>query len=333
MVSAARPVRQQHCLLDASARTATGTGRRAHGRTTTMHVRSAGAARRCEICGGDAFAPRFAKHGHAYVRCRTCGLERIDPQPSDAELAEIYGQTYYDAWGLQADEQHAAVLKRETFRRVIAAAGRLPPRAKVLDCGAATGFLMQVAAEASYEPYGVELSSYGARAIAQRFGADRVFEGHLEQAQFPHLQPRPSFAAAFMCDYLEHVRDPRAVLRRAAALLEPDAPLVISTPRSGSLTHRLMGRGWTHYKTEHLYYFTPSNLQALLAETGFDRIRQGAAWKTMTLEYARHQFAAYHHPVLTPLARLVQWLPAAARHRRLAIVLGEMLVVARRNHR
>jgi len=299
-------------------------------RNTAMHGRLDGAARRCEICGGGDFVPRFEKDGHRYVRCRGCGLERIDPPPSDAELAQIYGREYYDAWGLHDADNQAAALKRATFRGVIAAAGALAPGAKVLDCGAATGFLMQVAAEMGYEPYGIELSSFGARAIADRFGADRVFEGHVEQARFPQLAAQP-FAALFMCDYLEHVRDPAAVLRSAAALLQPGAPLVISTPRVGSFTHRAMGAGWTHYKTEHLYYFAADNLRSLLAQTGFDQVQHGPAWKTLTLDYVRHQFAVYRHPVLTPLTGLLRFLPQRARHRPIGVVLGEMLMVARRS--
>jgi 2-polyprenyl-3-methyl-5-hydroxy-6-metoxy-1,4-benzoquinol methylase len=292
-------------------------------------VTTHGAQRVCEVCGGGDFEPRFEKLGHRYVRCRLCGLERIDPQPTDAELARIYGSHYYDAWGVAEAAEAVAAMKQATFRRVIGAAGELPQRAKVLDCGAATGFLMQTAAALGYDPYGVELSAHGAGAIAARFGADHVFEGHLEEARFPHLDARP-FAAVFMCDYLEHVRDPAGVLRRAAALLQPGAPLVISTPRVGSVTQRCMGAGWTHYKTEHLYYFTADNLRALLAHSGFGQARHGPAWKTMTVDYLRHQLATYRHPALTPLARLAGRLPRRAQALRFALLMGEMLVVARR---
>jgi hypothetical protein len=119
------------------------------------------------------------------------------------------------------------------------------------------------------------------------------------------------------------------VLRRAAALLQPGAPLVISTPRLGSLTQRCMGAGWTHYKTEHLYYFTADNLRALLARAGFTRVRHGPAWKTMTLDYLRHQFEAYRHPLLTPLARFAARLPRRLQAHPFALLMGEMLVVAR----
>jgi 2-polyprenyl-3-methyl-5-hydroxy-6-metoxy-1,4-benzoquinol methylase len=287
--------------------------------------------RLCEICMSRNFTPRFEKGGHRYVACRDCGLERIDPAPTDAQLAQIYGRQYYEAWGLEDAEAQVRSIKKSTFRRVLAAAQPLPAGAKVLDCGAATGFLMEVAAEMGCEPYGVELSAFGAQTIADRFGRDHVCEGEIEQAQFPGLETG-AFSAVFMCDYLEHVRDPASVLRRAATLLRPGAALVISMPRVGSLTQRVMGARWTHYKTEHLYYFTPENVRTLLEQTGFEHVRHQGAWKTMTLDYMANQFAVYRDSLLTPLSNAVRLLPHRIRALPIPLLMGEMLVVARRSN-
>lgn len=286
--------------------------------------------RRCEACLGSRFEPCFEKDGQRYERCMECGVERIEPGPTDAELERIYGSEGYVAWGLSSDGDAVRALKHATFRRVIAAAGALAAGAPVLDCGAGTGFLMDVAARAGYEPYGIEFSPIGAASIAARFGADRVWQGQLEDARFARLVP-PRFAAIFMCDFIEHVRDPGRVLRTAAQWLPPGAPLVITTPRVGSWTQRAMGAAWSHYKTEHLYYFTAAGLQTLLARAGFVNVRSGPLWKAMSLEYVRHYFGVYDHPVLSPVARMLGWLPGAIRNRHLPLLMGEMLVVARRD--
>src|SRR5262245_46972880 len=123
----------------------------------------------CQVCDGTRFVPLFEKDGHAFVRCADCSLERIDPQPSDATLAAIYGEQYYDAWGLQVDAGQVERMKMGTFRRIIASVDSLRPGVRVLDCGAATGFLMAAARDAGYEPYGVELSEFGGQKIAERF--------------------------------------------------------------------------------------------------------------------------------------------------------------------
>ena len=120
----------------------------AHEPTTKFRV--------CEVCGGGSFRRLFDKHGHHFARCKTCGLERIDPQPSDETLGTIYGKHYYNAWGLHEDEAAVRKQKKATFGFVLDAIGPLPPRAKVLDLGAATGFLMEVVKERGLEPCGIE---------------------------------------------------------------------------------------------------------------------------------------------------------------------------------
>jgi SAM-dependent methyltransferase len=285
--------------------------------------------RPCPACDGRHFEPRFERGGHAFVRCSGCGLERIDPQPRDDTLAAIYGEQYYDAWGLRLDAAMVERMKMATFRRTIAGLGKLPAGSRVLDCGAATGFLMAAAFEAGYEPYGVELSEYGGRQIAARFGADRVFVGEVERASFP-TAGEGDFQAVFMCDYLEHVRDPAAVLARARELLAPSGTVVITTPSLGSLTHRLMGERWTHYKVEHLHYFNPDNLTQLLERSGFTNVVRRPAWKTMTVAYLRQQLQVYRHPVLTVVASACALLPAWLAKVGFPLLMGEMLVHAQR---
>lgn len=297
-------------------------------RAQPSSIMSAG-ERACEICGREGFVFRFEKGGYRYERCSNCGLERINPPPSDADLAAIYGDQYYDAWGLTENEDLVRSTKKATFSRVLAAAGPLPPGSKILDCGAATGFLMEAAADFGYDPYGIEISARGARAITDRFGHAHVCHGAIEDARFPALAPQP-FAAAFMCDYLEHVRDPAAVLRRVAGWLAPSATLVLTTPRIDSLTHRTMGANWSHYKTEHLYYFSADNLARLLSQTGFTVVSTTGMRKVVTIDFVRNYFTQYPHPRLSPLARALARLPAALRNRQLGLVMGEMLVVARR---
>jgi SAM-dependent methyltransferase len=282
----------------------------------------------CEICGERSFVTMFQRDGHGFVRCRNCQLERIDPQPTDAELGAIYGQRYYDAWGLAEDAGAVGRLKRATFARGLKLLRGLPPGARVLDCGAATGLLMEAAAESGLEPYGVELSGFGAGKIACRFGAHHVFEGELSHAAFPDLGPRP-FAAVTMYDFLEHVRDPRATLVAAHALLADGGALLICTPRTGSLSYRLMGRSWTHYKTEHLYYFNVRNLTALLTQCGFAVRGRHAAWKAVSLQYLAHQYEVYPNSLLSRLLHgIMPVVPAALQRRPLPALLGEMLLHA-----
>jgi len=282
----------------------------------------------CDVCGSSRFEPMFEKLEHRFVRCSDCGLERISPQPSDATLAKIYGAHYYDAWGLHDSEATVAALKRRTFQYVLDKLPAPPPGTKVLDCGAATGFLLEVARERGYEPYGLELSEFGANEIARKFGADRVFCGELQHAAFASARPG-DFGAITMCDYIEHVRDPRQTLALARKLVAGGGALAITTPDAGSPSRRVLGTGWTHYKIEHLFYFNKRNLGRLLKEVGFRSVKFYPLWKSLTLDYISHQFEVYPHFALTQLARGIQrFAPARLRSLPLPFTTGELLAIA-----
>jgi 2-polyprenyl-3-methyl-5-hydroxy-6-metoxy-1,4-benzoquinol methylase len=282
----------------------------------------------CEVCASTTSKPMFDKLEHHFVRCADCGLERISPQPSDETLAKIYGAHYYDAWGLHDNEDTVATLKKRTFRYVLGKLDKPEPGAKLLDCGAATGFLLDVAATLGYEPYGLELSEFGAKAIASKFGADHVFCGELQDCKFPGAGPG-DFNVVTMCDYIEHVRDPRHTLELARTLLGPGGTLAITTPDAGSPSHRVLGTGWTHYKIEHLFYFNKKNLERLLKDVGFSSVSFYPLWKSLTLDYIGHQFEIYPHKALTAVARAVRRLaPEPIRTLPLPFTTGELLAIA-----
>ena len=73
--------------------------------------------RPCEACGGRDFRPLYRKDAHDFQRCAGCALIRIDPQPTDAVLAKIYGTQYYHAWGVQTGADRVFALKKATFRK------------------------------------------------------------------------------------------------------------------------------------------------------------------------------------------------------------------------
>lgn len=283
----------------------------------------------CEVCASPKSEPLFDKLEHHFVRCEDCGLESISPQPSDETLAKIYGAHYYDAWGLSTNEDAVALLKKRTFKYVLDKVGAAAAGARLLDCGAATGFLLEVARELGYNPYGLELSQFGADAIASKFGRDHVFCGELQHATFADAKPG-QFDVVTMCDYIEHVRDPKQTLELARKLLGPTGTLAITTPDAGSPSRRVLGTGWTHYKVEHLFYFNKRNLERLLKSVGFSSVKFYPLWKSLTLDYIGHQFEIYPHPALTAVARTIRRVtPAAIRAMPLPFTTGELLAVAR----
>lgn len=285
----------------------------------------------CEVCGSNEFRSLFIKHAIGLWQCTECGLERIFPPPDAEQLQEFYGPKYYESWGLDANPEGVRQIKIATFRKRLNSLGQLPKGMKLLDCGAATGFLMELAAELGFEPYGVDVSPLGARDLLRKFGPDRIYSGMWEDASFSGIQ-KAGFHVVCMFDFLEHVRDPRGALRKAHGLLVPGGDLLLTTPDSGSLSRRIMGFAWPHIKLEHLIYFNRFNLALLLMQEGFSVVRMSGAWKILNLRYVSHQLETYPVPILSPLFHALSTvLPDRLRDRAFPALLGEVLVHARKS--
>jgi len=284
----------------------------------------------CLICGASNLAPVFPDPlvaGRTLYVCDVCHTQMLLPLPSADELRAIYGSAYYKSWGMaQGETPEVANMKKRTFALRLKDLRRIVSPGPILDVGTASGFLLEVAREQGFEPFGVELSAYAADLAKAKFGEQRIWNGTLETAPFA----RNSFHAVTMCDLLEHVTDPLATLSLAAAFLRPGGAILVMTPNTGSLTNRLMRRRWTHYKAEHLFYFNREAIKQLAAKTGLELVRFRPAKKYLTLRYLHTQFQAYRHPILTPLTSVLHTLAFFARDWYIPLVIGEFVAVLRK---
>jgi SAM-dependent methyltransferase len=133
------------------------------------------------------------------------------------------------------------------------------------------------------------------------------------------------FDVIAMSDLIEHVQDPVATLAQAHRLLKPDGLVAIVTPDTGALSRRLLGRRWTHYKLEHLFYFDQASMQRAAARAGFQVRLAKPAVKALTIKYVRDQLHTYRHPVLTPLASVAAALLKPVLERSVRMTIGERL--------
>jgi 2-polyprenyl-3-methyl-5-hydroxy-6-metoxy-1,4-benzoquinol methylase len=254
-------------------------------------------------------------------------MEFLHPQPTETELQCLYGRHYYDAWGLGVAEADVQKLKIVSFLRHLSrVSADLPAGGRILDVGCATGYFLEAAQQMGFEPFGVELSDYGAEVCRRKFGTGRIHAGTLETAVFEACPDR-RVDAIFMSDLLEHVRNPLVTLRTARSWLSTGGLLMIITPDVGSLSHRVMRRHWLHYKPEHLFYFGNASLQWLLAEASFKATKCWSAPKCLSLRYAEHQLAVYG-----PAKWLGRWLnklPEGIMGLNFWIRLGEITALAR----
>lgn len=284
----------------------------------------------CPLCGGSTFRPVVTVESHPVVRCRSCDLQLTNPQPSDAELAAIYGPDYV----LAADDSpaHAVIVrsKRATadhYLDLLVHAGA-PQGAKLLEIGCGAGNFLLQATQRGYDVTGVEYSPYAcARARQTLGGVGRVLQGEIEVV----AAEIGTYDIVVLCDVIEHVRQPADFLRKVLTALRPGGLLLVVTPSTASWSARIMGRRWMELKPEHLFYFSPATLTRQLNQTGFQAVALHRGTKLLSLDYVTAHFEKYPVAGIRATLRLLRAIvPAAWSQRPVRIVASGIIALARK---
>jgi 2-polyprenyl-3-methyl-5-hydroxy-6-metoxy-1,4-benzoquinol methylase len=287
----------------------------------------------CPACSGNQFLPLFEKDGHQYEICRKCDLIRLNPQPDDVELENIYNNSkssYYQMWG--HGEAVYYEMKRRTFHKLLSF---LPSDAKcamsLLDIGAATGILMEVAMEKGFDAYGIEASRNGAASIINKFGSDKVYTGYFDE-NFEHWN-HLKFDVICMSDLFEHLRRPGMILKRIHKFLKDEGCLIIYTPDTSSCSRKIFGKHWPHYSLQHLYLFSRTNMNLLLKNNGFEISEINSGLKYLNMEYSRNVLSSLgHRYIAKPLNLAVNILPKFITRLNVPCYTGQMTLMARKNN-
>jgi SAM-dependent methyltransferase len=236
------------------------------------------------VCGGRGRSRFREQDGYTIVRCTTCGLRFLEPQPSDDELASLYSEDYYLSQDSRRRGYEGYATDADNWRRTFRDRLRdLPARpGKLLDVGAATGFFVEQARAIGWDAIGLEPSDWAAEFARRELGMN-VVTGTLESTHFPDQ----AFDAVTLWEVIEHVPDPMVTLEEIRRILRPGGRLVLSTPDSGSFAARASGGRWLGWRKvpEHLFFFDRSNLDRLLVRAGFVPRRHRYASLTVSVGF------------------------------------------------
>lgn len=198
--------------------------------------------------------------GWDIVKCTSCGLAFVNPQPTPDALDDYYFGSYHRAKCVlcnQArteltDEDHTAANKLTTLIRQFN-----PSASEVCDVGCSFGYLLAALSQRGFRVKGYEPSAPVSAFAREVLGLDVV------QGEFRALSH--SFDVVTMIHVLEHVPDPGRVVHDFALSLREGGLLIVVVPNMGSLNDRFFGRhcSWVT-PPAHLLYFSSDSLSTLL---------------------------------------------------------------------
>lgn len=236
-----------------------------------------GEPRGCGICRGSRYDLRLRLANRRILRCRDCGMTFSDLIWDPERVRQLYatadffGGEYWRWDGESALDRLEVPVYRSALlsaKAVLGGTGRL------LDVGCGLGGFLAQALAVGFDGEGSDISDYSRTVIRQRLGLT-IHLGELETLGLPTGR----YDVVSSWDTLEHVIDPRAMLREMRRLVRPGGVLLLRTinedtalTATANLLYRVGIRAAAERMHEpyHLYYFTRSTLSRLLSECGFE---------------------------------------------------------------
>jgi 2-polyprenyl-3-methyl-5-hydroxy-6-metoxy-1,4-benzoquinol methylase len=249
----------------------------------------------CNLCDSDLL--KLLDPDCNIAQCRRCGYVFDNPRPTLEELISFYSRPgKYDSW---LDELGARDRLWERRLRKLRSTRR---PGSLLDVGTGIGQFLSLARASYSEVYGTEVSTTAVAIAKQKYGLD-LFHGSVEEI----ARQGKVFDNITLFHVLEHVPDPRAMLKTCYSLLSDGGCLVIAVPNE--VTSLRGFKRWLFGKVKkprgagllglprltldgsigeiHLSHFTPPVLRRVLQATGFSVIKE-----TLDPYYVRRRLKA-----------------------------------------
>ena len=208
------------------------------------------------------------------VRCLTCDLVYAVPEVHVKEITRDYIDMEDPEY---LKEAKGRLAQAEIILKRIA---KFKKTGKILDIGSGPGFFLDQAKREGWEVQGADLSRWSRDYAKEHFNID-IYQGSLTDAHFPDR----SFDVIVMNDVIEHLEDPKSVLKEIRRILKNDGVIYISTPDIKSFLSRFLRAKWWGINKYHLFYFSKKTMERLFDEVGFKSLRYSSYPRIFSFNY------------------------------------------------
>lgn len=241
----------------------------------------------CPVCQSDSISPVLVAVDHTVSQesfdvwhCSTCQLRFTQAVPDENAIGSYYQAESYISHsntrkGLvnrlyQMVRDFTLVQKRKLIQQVSGL-----KTGSLLDIGCGTGEFLGTMQTAGWKCLGLEPDPGARKQAKENFQlavhpSDHLFELAAEQ-----------YDVISMWHVLEHVHRLHLYLDQIKSCLKPSGTLIIAVPNYQSLDAGKYEAEWAAYDVpRHLYHFSPTAMQHLLRDHGFELIKM----KTMPFD-------------------------------------------------
>lgn len=261
--------------------------------------------RKCYLCGENTLKTMFSEGIYKVSRCNSCTFIEVFPKLPPNELLKIYDKGYFHSKDAKNYGYLNYLKEKEnyllTFRKRLKLVETLIPlnkNKKVLEVGFAYGFFLLVCENERFSNLtGVEIARVGYDYATKYLKHSKLLLGEVRDIK------NDKFDYIFLWDIIEHLHDPKEMIKRCYQLLTNAGYLIIETQNVDSFAAKLFGKKWWHYKhKEHIYHFNKKTMKMLIKNEKFKiiNITSRTAGKYISKEFIVERLNRFH-PILSKL--------------------------------
>ena len=231
------------------------------------------------------FALRDSKEQNTYTfyKCNQCTLMQLHPFPNlNKKNKKFYSYKNSVEHIVMKNPQvrfvnaflpvsyllgaYADLCNRLRYTQIL----NLSRKGSILDIGCSDGNFLEKFDSHIWQCSGIELNRHLATAADMKLSHGRIITSSIETTTLP----KNSFTIITLWHVLEHLEDPKKVIKKIYQLLKPNGHVVIEVPHSDSLNRTLFGVFWQLLLVpQHLHFWNKKSLNLLLQQEGFDVVK------------------------------------------------------------
>jgi SAM-dependent methyltransferase len=234
----------------------------------------------CPVC--NSTSRKLFDVEHYVIRsCHVCAHQFTEKLPDAEHVEDVYNDAYFKGqeYPNYLAEAKFLKLKGRRYAKLIDRYIKKPGR--MLDVGAAAGFILRGFCDRDWKGSGVEPNEHMVEQ-AEKSGL-RVMQGTLEE-----FRTTEKYDLITMIQVIAHLTNLQEAFRVAAEATQSNGLWLIETGDRDSMKARLAGENWQEYHPPStLHWFSSKDLQRLVAQYGFQEVAKGRPRKWINAGHAK----------------------------------------------
>ena len=234
----------------------------------------------CPICQSSS-QQSFKKYNYWIRECKECKHRFCEWEPPADHAEKVYSDSYFfeggDGYPDYLGEKDLLVEHGARYGRILQ---KHTQPGRVLDVGAAAGFILKGLQSTGWTGMGIEPNARMAEHARAQENV-KVQVGTLEQ-----FETNEPFDLVTMVQVVAHFHDLQKAFHQAALAIKPGGYCLIESWNKDSRMARAFGENWHEYSPPSvLHWFGPDCLNRLLAKHGFTPVAKGQPEKWLNMAH------------------------------------------------